>query len=90
MQRFFIIGTIMLLVAAIKATSFVSTAISTDPTNAYCTPSDFLPQKLGSFSSCSNGTNAMSGTASDIAILAALLETNVTQELAQQNLSRPL
>lgn len=86
MQRFSIAGAITLFAAAVNAASFPSISITTNPTKVFHTTADFLPQKLDSIASCSNGTSATSGTASDIAILGSLLETNVTQELLTGNL----
>lgn len=60
--------------------NMLSIATSTTTGTSY-QPTAFLPPTLQSFSTCNNGTSTTAGTASDLALLAALLNTNITQEM---------
>jgi hypothetical protein len=55
-------------------------------TGTFYEPTAFLPPAPNSFSTCSNATSGTGFSASDLAMLAALLNTNITAEFAPTTL----
>jgi hypothetical protein len=55
-------------------------------TGTFYEPTAFLPPAPNSFATCSNGTSETAFSASDLAVLAALLNTNITAEYAPTSL----